>query len=141
MAFVPASPPPGKSAGINARAERISASLNVTRTSGKSVFLYFNKEAQRVLFGGSIVGRRLTVELGTGDDAGIVRVRLDERGNARASGRRAGGAQVQIAAWGGLPDISIKAENCEYIAPTSGGHLIRLPEWAQPRQSRLLMTG
>ncbi|MCP3970040.1 MAG: hypothetical protein GY717_06945 [Rhodobacteraceae bacterium] len=125
MAFTPATPPEAKTPGTG-----ISAVLRVSKTLN-TVRLFLSATAQAEHFGGSIIGRKLRVEIGSGEDEGRLLIALDERGAVAANPfLKKGGATLVLNAWGNLPGAPRPKGDCSISRSGGGEAVLCLPSWA-----------
>lgn len=110
----------------------ITAALRVTKACA-SVGVVLTAAAQELHFGGSLIGKSLVVQIGTGEDEGRLRVLVDKRGTFEARPfLKFGGVRLQIAAWPNLPRAPRAKGAVTAERQTDGSVLLTLPSWARP---------
>lgn len=128
MPFTPApAVAPPKPAGTG-----ISCSLRISKRGSNTFWLIFNQEAQQRLFGGSIVGRHVSVGIGRGSDEGKLLVAFVEDGGFEVSRSFRGAALIKVGAWDLLPKDKRPVGPGEVVTVSAEAIVIKLPKWARP---------
>lgn len=110
----------------------VSAVLHKHR-AGFKVRVNLNKQAQEKYFNTSLIGRRLTVQIGKDEDQGKICVRCDPKGAFEAKPfLKAGGVSIAIDGWDDLPDTPRGKADCKFLTcRASGAVVFALPPWSR----------
>lgn len=98
----------------------------------KTARITLTAQAQKEVFGGSIVGKRFCAKVGRGQDEGrLLLIQVDD-GELEAKASMRGSASIKMKAWDLLPNGKVPSQACELIEPSMGGFVFQLPKWARP---------
>ncbi len=128
MPFTPApaiAPPKPPGTGIT-------CSLRISKRGRNSFWLIFTADAQKRLFGGSIIGKEVSVGIGRGSDEGKILVSFVEGGGFIAAASMHASAAIKVGAWDLLPNDKRPSQSGEVLSVAKEGVLIKLPKWACP---------
>lgn len=131
MTFTPVPLPPAKAPNGTG----LSFSLQLFRNVRKAR-LTIRADMQEQVFGGSIIGKTVSAQVGRGSDEGKLRVVLDPEGGLIAQKSVKGNAFISMGAWDLLPKDKRPAGSCKVVAnPSQTEMIVQLPDWCKPSAS------
>jgi len=130
MSFTPALPAPARPTGGDGYNFSIRANKG-----GLVAVLFISAAAQERDFGGSLIGRRLAVSVGRGQDEGRLLLQLAPEGGIEATSALKGSVRLRLKPWDLLPRAAQKGGSCARAPHAGEGAVIILPRWADGKES------